>query len=38
MVQNEIHKIITIEIKNSELIDKMREAQDAIKAVNTESK
>lgn len=38
MVQNEIHKIITIEFKNSELIDKMREAQNAIKALNTETK
>lgn len=38
MAQNEIHKIITIEFKNSELIDKMREAQNAIKALNTETK
>ena len=38
MVQNEIYKIITIEFKNSELIDKMREAQNSIKALNTETK
>ena len=38
MAQNEIHKIITIEFKSSELIDKMREAQNAIKALNTETK
>ena len=38
MAQDSIHKIITIEFKNSELIDKMREAQNAIKALNTETK
>ena len=38
MAQNEIYKIITIEFKNSELIDKMREAQNSIKALNTETK
>ena len=38
MAQDEIHKIITVEFKNSELIDKMREAQNAIKALNTETK
>lgn len=38
MAQDKIHKIITIEFKNSELIDKMREAQNAIKALNTETK
>lgn len=38
MAQDSIHKIITIEFKNSELIDKMREAQNAIKALSTETK
>lgn len=38
MAQDTIHKIIEITIKNSDLIEKMRESQNAIGALSNETK